>query len=147
MRGLPHIAFRKNYLLQLRALLPLPVGLPPARVVSPDSSGSGLLCLGETPEVLRGPPRTTRRAHRRRRPVRVEEPAVVSVPVFTIQDPLAGAGAVVLDCRPPLLPVSMDISGVDLSAGRLPATSAGIDGFLPGSEPLSKGGGGGTCWD
>ena len=45
-----------------------------------------------------------------------------------------------LDCRPPLLPVSMDISGVDLSAGRLPATSAGMDGLLPGSEPLSKGG-------
>ena len=48
-RGLPHIAFRKNYLSQLRALLPLPVGLPPARVVSPDSSGSGLLCLGDSP--------------------------------------------------------------------------------------------------
>ena len=68
----------------------------------------------------------------------VEEPAVVSVPVFTIQDPLAAAGAVVLDCRPPLLPVSMDISGVDLSAGRLPATSAGMDGLLPRREPLSK---------
>ena len=78
--------------------------------------------------------------------MRVEEPAVLSVPVFTIQDPLAAAGAVVFDCRPPLLPVSMDISGVDLSAGRLPATSAGIDGLLPGSELLSKGGGG-TCWD
>ena len=99
-RGLPHIAFRKNYLSQLRALLPFPVGLPPARVVSHDSSGSGLLCLDDSLEVLRGPTRTTRRAHRRRRPVRVEEPAVVTVPVFTIQDPLAAAGAVVLDCRP-----------------------------------------------
>ena len=136
--GLPHIAFRKNYLSQLRALLPLPVGLPPARVVSPDSSGSGLLCLGDSPEIFRGPTRTTRRAHRRRRPVRMEEPAVVSIPVFTIQDPLAaggggGSGARLSPPPPPLLPVSMDISGVDLSAGRL----------LPGSEPLSKGGGGG----
>ena len=71
--------------------------------------------------------------------MRVEEPAVVSVPVFTIQDKLAAAGAVVLDCRPPpppLLPVSMDIRGVDLSAGWLPAMSAG-------REPLSNGG---TCW-
>ena len=142
-RGLPHIAFRKNYLSQLRALLPLPVALPPARVVSPDSSGSGSLRLGDSPEVVLGPTRTTRRAHRRRRPVRVEEPAVVSVPVLTIQDPLAAAGAVVLDCRPPLLPVSMDIRGVDLSAGRLPAMSAGMDGLLPGREPLSNGGGGG----
>ena len=31
-RGLPHIAFHKNYLSQLRALLPSPVTLPPARV-------------------------------------------------------------------------------------------------------------------
>ena len=92
-RGLPHIAFRKNYLSQLCALLPLPVGL------QPDSSGSGLLRSGDYPEVLLGPTRTKRRAHRRRRPVRVEEPAVVSVPVFTIQDPLAAAGAVVLDCH------------------------------------------------
>ena len=134
-RGLSHIAFRKNYLSQLRALLPLPVGLPPARVVLPDSSGSRLLCLDDSPEVLHGPTRTTRRAHRRRRPVRVEEPAVVTVPVFTIQDLLAAAGAVVLDCRPPLLPVSMDISGVYMSTGRLPATLAGMDGLLPGGEP------------
>ena len=75
--------------------------------------------------------------------MRVEEPAVVSVPVLTIQDPLAAAGAVVLDCRPPLLPVSMDIRGVDLSAGRLPAVSTGMDGLLPEREPLSNGGGGG----
>ena len=141
-RGLPHIAFRKNYLSQLCALLPLPVALPPAKVVSPDSSGSGSLHPGDYPEVVIGPLRTTRRAHRRRRPVRVEEPAVVSIPVLTIQDPLAAVGAVVLDCRPPLLTVSMDIRGVDLSAGRLPAVSAGMDGLLPGRELLSNGGGG-----
>ena len=34
-----------------------------------------------------------------------------NITVLTVQDPLAAAGAVVLDCRPPLLPVSMDISG------------------------------------
>ena len=79
--------------------------------------------------------------------MRVEKPAVVSVPVLTIQDPLAAAGAVVLDCRPPLLPVSMDIRGVDLSAGRLPAMSAGMDGLLNGREPLSIGGGGGGGGD
>ena len=68
----------------------------------------------------------------------VEEPAVVNIPVLTIQDPLAAAGAVVLDCRPPLLPVSMDIRGVDLAVGG----SAGMDVLLPGREPLSIGGGG-----
>ena len=144
-RGLQHIAFQRNYLSQSRVLLLLPVALPTAGVVSSDSSGSGSLHPGDYPEVVIGPPRTTRRAHRRRRPVRVEEPAVVNVPVLTIQDPLAAADAVVLDCRPPLLPVSMDIGGVDLSAGRLPAVSAGMDVLLlPGREPLSNGG---TCWD
>ena len=115
-RGLPHITFHRNYLSQLRALLPSPVTLPPAWVVSLESSGSGSLCLVGSPEGVFGPARTMIRAHRRRRPVRVEEPAVVNVPVLTLQDPLA---AVVLDCRPPLLPVSMDISGVDLSAIQL----------------------------
>ena len=142
-RGLPHIAFRKNYLSQLRALLTLPVALPPARVVSPDSSGSGSLRPGDSPEVVLRPTRTTRCAHRRRRPVSVEEPPIVSFPVFMIQDPLAAAGSVVLDCCPPLLP---DIRGVDQSAGQLPAMSAGMNRLLPGCEPLSKGGGG-TCWD
>ena len=130
-RGLPHIAFRRNYLSQLHALLPSPVTLPPARVVSPESSVSGSLHpVGSTEGVL-GPARNMRRAHRRRQPVRVEEPAVVNVPVLTLQDPLAVVGAVVFDCRPPLLPVSMDISGVDLSAIRLPAMSAPVDGLLP----------------
>ena len=72
--------------------------------------------------------------------MRVEKPAVVNVPVLTLQDPLAAMGAVVLDCRPPLLPVSMDISGVDLSAIRFPAMSAPVDGLLPGRKHLSTGG-------
>ena len=77
--------------------------------------------------------------------MRVEELAVVSVPILTLQDPWATVGAVVLDCQPALLPVSMDISGVDLSAVRFPAVSTAMDGFLPGREQLSTGGG--TCWD
>ena len=114
-RGLPHIAFRRNYLSQLCALLPLPSVPPVVGVVSPDSSSSGSLCPARSPEVMDRSPRTTRRAFRRRRPVRVMEPPVENVPVFTILDPLAAAGVMVLDCRPPLLPVSIDISGVDLS--------------------------------
>ena len=109
-RGLPHIAFRRNYLSQLRVLLPLQVVQPVDGVVSPDSSSSGLLRSAESPEVVDRSPRTTRRAYRRRRPVRVIEPPVENIPVLTIQDPLAAAGVAVLDCRPPLLPVSMDIS-------------------------------------
>ena len=47
------------------------------------------------------------------------------------------SGAVVLDCRPPLLPVSMDIRGVDLLAGRLPAVSASMDVFFPRREGVT----------
>ena len=72
--------------------------------------------------------------------MRAEEPAVVNVPVLTLQDPLAAVGAVVLDCRPSLLPVSMETSGIDLSAIRFPAMLAPVDGLLPGREQLSTGG-------
>ena len=101
-RGLPHIAFRRNYMSQLCALLPLPAVLPAVGVVSPDSSSSGSLRPAGSPEVMDKSPRTTRRAFRHRRPVRVMEPPVENIPVLTIQ---AAAGVVVLDCRPPLLPV------------------------------------------
>ena len=112
-----------------------------AGVVSPDSSVSGSLRPGDSPDVVDRSPRTTRRAYWRRRPVRVMEPPVVNLPVLAIQDPLAAAGAVVLDCRPPLLPISINIRDEDLLAGRLPAVSAGMDVLPHGSEPLSSGGG------
>ena len=50
-RSLSHIAFRRNYLSQLRVLLPSPVTLPPTWVVSPESSGSGSLRPVSSPEV------------------------------------------------------------------------------------------------
>ena len=98
-RGLLHIAFRRNYLSQLRALLPLPVASPAAGVVSPDYSGSGSARFGDSPEVVVRPPRTMRRARRRQRSVCVKVPAVVDVPVLTIQDPLAAAGAMIVVLR------------------------------------------------
>ena len=125
---------------QLCALLPLQVAQPTDGAVSPDSSGSASLRSAESLEVMEKLPRTTRHAYRCRRPVRVMEPSVKNLPVLTIQDPSAAAGAVVLDCRPPLLPVTMDISGVDLSAGWLLAVSAGVD-VLPSEHAPSFGGG------
>ena len=63
-RGLPHIAFRRNYLSQLRTLLPLLAFPPVVGVVSLDSSSSGSLCPVGSPEVMDRSPRTTRRAFR-----------------------------------------------------------------------------------
>ena len=65
------------------------------------------------------------------------ESPVRNGPLLTVQDPLAAA--VVLDCRPRLLPVSMDISGVDLSAIRALVMSAEAGAFPP------ERGGGGVC--
>ena len=46
----------------------------------------------------------------------------------------------VLDCRLPLLPVSMDISGVDLSAIRASTVSAEAGAFHPEREQSFVGG-------
>ena len=63
--------------------------------------------------------------------------------LLKVQDPLAVAGAVVLDCHPPLLPVSMDISAVDLSAIRASGMFAEAAAFPPELEQSFGGGGGG----
>ena len=62
-------------------------------------------------------------------------------PVLTVQDPLAAAGELVFDCRPPLLPVSMNISGVDVSVSRASAVSAEAAAFPPEREQSFGGGG------
>ena len=68
------------------------------------------------------------------------ESPVQNAPRLTVQDPLTAAGAVVLDCRPPLLPVSMDISGVDLSVIRALTMSAEAGAFPPKREQSFVGG-------
>ena len=135
-RGLPHITFRRNYLKQLLALLPLATVLPIAEGL-PDAACSTLPCAAESPDVVCASPRLSRRAIRCRRPVRV-----MDSPVLTVQDPLVAAGALVFDCRPPLLPVSMDISGVDVSVIRASAVSAEAAAFPPEREQSFGGGGG-----
>ena len=62
------------------------------------------------------------------------------IPVLMVQDPLSAARVVMLDYHPPLLPVSMDINGVDLLTIRAPAMSAGAVVLPPEREPCSVGG-------
>ena len=62
------------------------------------------------------------------------EPPVRIAPRLTVQDPLAATGAVVFDCRPPLVTVSMDITGVDMSAIRSSGLSAESDVIPPERE-------------
>ena len=72
--------------------------------------------------------------------MRVMETSVGDLPVLMLQDPSAAQGVVVFDCRPPLLPVSLDLSGVGLLSGPPPAVSAGVE-VPPSEHGLSFSGG------
>ena len=111
--GLPHAAFRSDYMTKLRALLPTPrstTGEP----TSPPETGRGAT------------PRSARRSHRLSRPVRVMSEAVGELPLLTIQNP-----ATIINCRPPGLPVSIPLSA--LSPGTL-ENAKGTSGFNPSRE-------------
>ena len=99
-KGVPHVAFRRNYMSQLRALLPLPAVRPTeGGLVDPECSS-----VLASPGVVCTSPRPSRFAFARRRPTRVMETPGKFTPHLTSQDPLTAAGAVVLDCRPQVLP-------------------------------------------
>ena len=70
------------------------------------------------------------------------ETPVRIAPHLTIQDPLAAAGAVVLDCHPQVLPGAMDVSGTDLAEIRS-MSRAGVATAVPPEREQSFGGGGG----
>ena len=138
-RGLPHVGFRRNYVSQLCALLPLPTVLP-IEGGSPDPACSSLPCAAGSPDVVCASPRPSRNAIGRRRPIRVMESPVRIAPRLTVQDPLAAAGAVVLDCRPPLWPAAINVSGVDLSEIHSSTMAIEADAVPPEREQSFGGG-------
>ena len=79
------------------------------------------------------------------RPVHVVETSFGDLPVLTLQDPSDVQGVVVYDCRPPLLPVSLDLSGIGLLSGLPPAASASVE--VPPNEHGLSISGGGTLMD
>ena len=66
--------------------------------------------------------------------------------VLTLQDPSDVQGAVFYDCRPPLLPVSLDLSGIGPLPGLPPVVSASV-GVPPKENGLTISGGGGVGSD
>ena len=135
-KGLPHAAFRGKYLEQLRAILPLNTALSTA------GGPSGAACspvpsTADHTDVLGAMPRPPRR---RRRPVWVMDLPVQIAPRLTEQDPRMAAGAMVFECRPALLSVSLDVSGIDMPAVRSSVPSAKMS-SLPNVSSLSRGGG------
>ena len=87
-KDVPHVAFRKTYLSQLRAMLPLPA----AQFGQRGSPESGCSTMEESPEALDGYHRPSRRAFARRRVPRVRETPSRIAPRLTELDPLAVEG-------------------------------------------------------
>ena len=113
-------------MLRLRALLPLPLAQPTDSVLLPVSTGPGSICQASSAELVEESPRRTRRAKRRMRPVRVVERSVDDLPVLTLQDPSDVQGAMVYDCRPPLPPVSLQLSDIGPLSGQPTVVSASV---------------------
>ena len=95
---------------RLRALLPPAVAQSRDGMLSPVSSGPVSMRYARYAELELESPRRTRRAKRRMRPVLGE--SVGDLPILTIQDPSDVQGAIVYDCRPPLLPVSLQLEDI-----------------------------------
>ena len=93
-RGVPHVAFRRNYMSQLRALLPLPA-VPLTEGRSPDPGSSS---VEDSPDVMTDSSRPSIRTFARRRLTRltqIRETARQIAPRLTEQDTLAAAGSMV----------------------------------------------------
>ena len=140
-KGVPHVALRKNYMSQLRAMLPLPAAQFDQRG-SPEPGCSG---IEDSPEAMGSYHRPSRCTFARRRIPRVRETPTRIAPRLTELDPLVAAGAMVFDCRPQELPGAMDVSGIELSEIRS-ITRASVA-TSPPPEREQSFGGGGTYWD
>ena len=84
-------------------------------MLSPVSSGPVSLCHARSAELGSESPRKTKRAKRRMRPVRVMGGgggSIDDLPILTMPDTADLQGAIVCDCRPPLLPISLQLKDI-----------------------------------
>ena len=119
---------------------------PACGSVSPTCiSGVGRSGLEESPEAVGSFQRPSRRAFARRRIPRVMEIPTRIAPRLTELDPLAEAGAIVLDCRPQVLPGAMELGGFELA--EICATPRASTAMSPPPEREQSFGGGVIYWD
>ena len=85
-RGVPHVTFRRNYMSQLRALLPLPA-VPLTEGRSPDPGSSS---VGDSPDVMNDSSRPSRRTFACRRLTQIRETPRRIAPRLTEQDTCRG---------------------------------------------------------
>ena len=113
--GRPHSMFRGKYLTQLRTLLPTRTTTPTAGRPPSTAGPQVASTTGRTDELCATP----RPPGRRRRPQRqIQNMPTQIAPQLTEQDLRIVAGAVVFDCRPAVLPVSVDVLGIDMRTVR-----------------------------
>ena len=139
-RGLPHLAFRRDYLACLRVFVSQATALAQCDMASPVPPSSVSARHARSSEVESESPRKTRRARRRMRPARVrDEPVGVEFPTLTVQDIPDLAGAIIYDCCPPLLPVSLWLKDIGLLPRSRPVASASLA-APPPEDPMVIGG-------
>ena len=125
-RGLPHIAFRKDYLTRLRVSMSQAAAQSRRDTMSPVPSSPVSPRHARSAEQYSESPRKTRRARCRMRPVRVLEESVGELPTLTVQDPSDLQDAIVYDCGPPLLPVSLRLEDIGPLSLRRTVVSASL---------------------
>ena len=126
-RGLPHLAFRKDYLTCLRVFVSQATALAQCDMASPVPPGSVSVRHTCSSEQESESPRKTRRARRRMRPTHIrDEPVGVESPTVTVQDSLDLTGAIIYDGRPPLLQVSLRLKDIGLLPRTRPVASASL---------------------
>ena len=138
--GLPHYAFRKDYLTRLRVFMSQESALAQCNLASP-VPGSSVSPRHVRPcDVETGSPRKTRRVRRqmwstcvRDEPVRVPSPTTAD---RAIQDL---TGAVIYDCRPRILPVLIQLKDIGHSPRFRPVASASLA-APPAEETMVIGG-------
>ena len=113
--GRPHAMFRGKYLTQLRSLL-LTIMTTPTSERPLSNDGPWVAAMSGRTDDSCARPRPPGR--RRRSQGRIQNTATQVAPRLTEQDPRMAAGAVVFDCRPAVLPVSVDVSAIDMRTVR-----------------------------
>ena len=111
--GRPHAMFQGRYLTQLHALaLTDENDHSPTAERPPSNAGPQVASTTGRTEELSA---TSRPPGRRRRLQRhIQNTPTQIAPRLTEQDPRMAGGAVVFDCRPAVLPVYVDVSGIDM---------------------------------
>ena len=128
-RELPHIAFRKDYLARLRSSVTRAAGQSRRDTIYPVASCPVSSHYARSAEQALETSTLTRRGRCRMRPVRILQQSVGDLQVVTAQEALdlqRVSSCTTVDCRPPLLPVSLRLEDIGALPLRRTVASASL---------------------